>query len=48
MRRISPVAEELSACQEGLCSMESGSYVELITRQNINTTCETSFTWPPT
>jgi hypothetical protein len=48
MRRISQLAEELSACQEGFCSMESDSYEELTTRQNINITCETSFTGPPT
>jgi hypothetical protein len=48
MGGISRIAEKLSASQEGLCSLESDSYEELTTCQNINITCETSFIGPPT
>jgi hypothetical protein len=48
MGEISRLAENLSASQEGLCSLESDSYEELTTRQSINITCETSFIGPPT
>jgi hypothetical protein len=50
MRGIYQLAEDLSASQEELCSMDAENYEELVTRQNINTsiTRETSFTGPPT
>ena len=48
MRGISRLDEELPASQEGLCSLESDSYEDLTTRQNINIICETSFTVPST
>jgi hypothetical protein len=48
MGGISRLAEDLSASQEGLSSLESDSYEQLITHQNITITCETSFTVPPT
>jgi len=44
MGGISRLAEALSASQEGLCSLESNSYEELITRQYINITRKTSYT----
>ena len=48
MGGISRLAEELPASQEGLCSLESDSNEEPITRQNITIICETSFTGPST
>jgi hypothetical protein len=44
----SRIAEKLLASQEGLFSLESDSYEELTTCQNINITCKTSFIGPPT